>query len=218
MNDSSKTVRVSQGIKVFGSAVVRVVPDTASVVVAVTRLEEQPKDAFAKAHAGAKAVHDYLKSAAIDDVRSSRITLKQEYRYQSGENRFVGYQAKLGYSIIVRDLDKVEGLLIGLIEAGANELTSVTFETSRLKEVREDARQRAVSAARSKAEIYAAAANITIGSITLIEDVNPEELTARYESHIHREPFVDDPGDTKAVDPGAIAVGAAVNMVFEIGP
>ncbi|MEQ8788610.1 MAG: SIMPL domain-containing protein [Pirellulaceae bacterium] len=210
------TTRAANGIKVFGSAIVRVAPDTASIAVAVTRLEKEPKKAFSKAHAGARAVHDYLKSAAVDDVRSSRITLTQEHQYRNGENKFLGYQARLGYSIVVRDLDRVEELLIGLIDAGANELTSVTFETSRLKDVREDARRRAIAAARHKAEVYAAASDVGVGAVVLIEDVNPDVLTGRYEGHVHREPMIDDPGDIKAVDPGAITVGAAVNVVFEI--
>ncbi len=209
-------MRVSSEIKVFGSAIARVAPDTASIVVAVTRLEKRPKDAFAKAHDGARAVHDYLKSAAIEDVRSSRITLTQEHQYRNGEERFLGYQAKLGYSVVLRDLDRVEELLIGLIDAGANELTSVTFETSRLKDVREDARKRAIAAARYKAEVYASASGISVGNVVLIEDMNPDVLTGRYEGHVHREPVIDDPGDIKAVDPGAITVGAAVNVVFEI--
>ncbi|MCA9194150.1 MAG: SIMPL domain-containing protein [Planctomycetales bacterium] len=213
---NDKTTRVTTGIKVFGSAIIRVAPDVASIAVAVTRLEKQPKDAFSKAHTGARAVHDYLKAASIDDVRSSRITLTQEHQYRNGENKFLGYQAKLGYSIVVRDLDRVEELLIGLIEAGANELTSVTFETSRLKVVREDARKRAIAAAREKASVYAIASGVAVGEVILIEDMNPEMLSGRYEGHVHREPVIDDPGDVKAVDPGAITVGAAVNVLFEI--
>ncbi len=213
---NEKTAHVNSGIKVFGSAIVRVAPDIASIAVAVTRLEKQPKAAFSKAHAGARTVHDYLKSASIDDVRSSRVTFTQEQQYRNGENRFLGYQARLGYNIVVRDLDRVEELLIGLIDAGANELTSLTFETSRLKEVREDARQRAIAAAHNKADVYATASNVAVGEVILIEDVNPETLSGRYEGHVHREPVIDDPGEVNAVDPGAITVGAAVNVVFEI--
>ena len=33
---------------------------------------------------------------------------------------------------------------------------------------------------------------------------------------MHREPEIDDPGEIKAVDPGAITVGGAVSILFEI--
>jgi len=52
-----------------------------------------------------------------------------------------------------------------------------------------------------------------------IEDVNPESLTGRSEGHTYREPApVDDAGEPGAIDPGAIAVGAAVNVVYAIAP
>src|SRR5262249_17776257 len=116
----------------------------------------------------------------------------------------------------------VEELLIGVIDAGVNELTSLTFQTSRLKEVRADARRRAVSAAREKAEIYAAAAGVALGEVRAIEDVNPDRLTGpdglrgRLEVHSQREPEIDDTGDITAIDPGAITVGAAVVLLFAI--
>jgi uncharacterized protein YggE len=217
MNDVNRPFRSSSGVKVFGSAIVRVTADTASILVGISRVEKKPKDAFANARSGAQAIHTYLQRAGIKDFGSSRVTLSQKFEYTGRENRFVGYEAKIGYSIILRDLDRVEEVLAGLIDAGANELTSVTFQTTRLKEIRADARRRAVAAAREKAELYCTAAGMSVGRVVAIEDVNPEELSGRYEGHVHREPIIDDPGELKAIDPGAITVGAAVNVIYEIG-
>ena len=46
--------------------------------------------------------------------------------------------------------------------------------------------------------------------------MNLEFLSGRSEDHIYREPDIDDPGELRAIDPGAITVGAAVKIVFEI--
>ncbi|HEV3261173.1 MAG TPA: SIMPL domain-containing protein [Gemmataceae bacterium] len=216
MRDSNSPVLTPLRVKVFGSAVVRVAADSASIVIAVSRIEKEPKDAFANVRRGAQAVHACLQRAGIKDFGASRVSLSQEFRYTGGENRFIGYQAKIGYSIILRDLDRIEELLTALIDAGANELTSVTFQTTRLKEVRADARRRAVTAAREKAELYCTAAGVSIGRVVAIEDANPETLSGRHEGHVHQEPAADDPGELKAIDPGAITVGAAVNVVYEI--
>lgn len=217
MGDESNPIRILHGIRVFGSAVVRVAPDTASIVVAVSRLEKQPEAAFAKAREGAQTVNAFLHKAGIKDFGSSRVTLSQEFRYSQGENRFVGYKAKLEFNVVLRQMDKLDSLLSGLIAAGANELTSVTFQTTRLKDLRADARRRAVAAARAKAELYCQAAGVAVGSVVAIEDVNPELLSGRSEGHTYREPApVDDTGEPAAIDPGAIAVGAAVNVVYRI--
>jgi hypothetical protein len=36
-----------------------------------------------------------------------------------------------------------------------------------------------------------------------------------YEGDVHREPVIEDPGELKAIAPGAITVGAAFNVVYE---
>src|SRR5215212_2865271 len=183
--------KLQSGVKVFGSAVVRVAPDTASIVVAVSRLEPKPEAAFAKAREGAQGVTAYLHKAGVQDFGSSRVTLSQEFRYANGENKFVGYQAKIEFHVVLREMDKVDAVLAGLIAAGANTLTSVTFQTTRLKELRAEARRRAVAAAREKAELYCGAAGIAAGRVLAIEDVNPESLSGRNEGHVRREPVAD---------------------------
>jgi uncharacterized protein len=217
MGDDGNAIATTHGVRVFGSAVVRVTPDTASILVAVSRTEQKQEVAFAKAREAGQAVNAYLRKAGIKDFGSSRVTLSQEFRYANGENRFVGYQAKIGFNVVVREIDKVDALLSGLIAAGANDLTSVTFQTTRLQEIRADARRRAVAAARAKAELYCEAAGVAVGNVLAIEDVNPELLSGRSEGHTYREPVTADDADASgAIDPGAITVGAAVSVVYRI--
>lgn len=217
MDDDHTDVRSVPGVKVFGSAVARVSPDTASIVVAVSRIEQKPETAFARAREGAQAVNAFLRKTAIQEFGSSRVTLSREFRYTNGENRFVGYRAKIEFNVVVREMDTVEAVLSGLIEAGADELTSVTFQTTRLKELRAESRRRAIAAAREKAELYCQAAGVAVGGVLAIEDVNPESVSGRAEGHTYREPApVDDSGEPGAIDPGAITVTAAVNVVYRI--
>src|SRR5262245_103042 len=164
----NKTGRISSRVTAFGSAVLRVGPDTASIVVAVSRIEQKPEAAFVKAREGAQAVNAYLHKTAIKDFGSSRVTLAQEFRWTNHENRFVGYRARIAFNVVLREMDIVESVLTGLIAAGANELTSVTFETTRLKDLRADARRRAVVAAREKAELYCKAAGVRLGQVLAI--------------------------------------------------
>jgi uncharacterized protein YggE len=55
---------------------------------------------------------------------------ERQFRYSNGENRFVGYKAKIEFNVVLSEMDKVDPLLSGLIAAEANELTSVTFQTT----------------------------------------------------------------------------------------
>jgi uncharacterized protein YggE len=112
-------------------------------------------------------------------------------------------------------LDRMEDVLSGIVDAGVNEIESVDFQTTRLKEVRADARRRAIDAAHEKAENYCTAAGVNLGKIIHIEDVNPDTLHGR-EGHVTREIQPDDTGEVQVFDPGSITVGAAVSLAFEI--
>ena len=136
MDEVHADIRSLPSVKVFGSAVARVSPDTASIIVAVSQTEQEPEKAFTKAREGVQAVNAFLRESAIQEFGSSRVSLSRESRYTSGESRFVGYKAKIEFNVVLREMDTLEILLSGLIGAGANELTSVTFQTTRLKELR----------------------------------------------------------------------------------
>lgn len=206
------------GISVFGSSIIRVEPDIASLNFGVSRLEQHPRDAFREAREAAQAVRAYLDQHNVEEVSSSRVTLTQSFRYSGGEQRFIGYLARVAFHVIMGDLERVEEILIGVVDAGANEIHSTGFHTSRLKEIRAEARRRAMSAAREKAEIYCDAAGVTLGSVVHIEDVNPDLLRLRgmHESR-EQDSHADDEGPIRAFDPGSITVEGAVMVAFALG-
>src|SRR5262245_30407366 len=206
------------GVKVFGSAVLRVEPDVASLKFAVSRQAKQPKSAFQETHKAVKSVRAYLTQAGAGDVAASRITLSRTFEYSGGRQQPTGYSAQVAFNVLVRDLDRMEDLLVGVVDAGANEINAVEFRTSRLLEHRAEARRRAVAAGREKAENYCRAAGVTLGAVVSIEDVNPEVLRGSREGHTSQEAPSDDTGPERAFAPGSIVVGAAVSIVFGFEP
>ena len=203
------------GITAFGSAIIRVSPDIALLNFSVTRTHPTPKEAFDTVHEGATSVRRYLGTAEVDDVQSSHVGLSAEFRYDGTKQAFVGYKAVTRFRVLLKDLSKLEELLVGIVDAGVNSLGSVEMQTTQLKEIRARARRQAVVAAREKAELYCDAAGVKLGSVLHIEDVNPDSLRG-YEGHAMREISLEDSGETQAFDPGSIAVNAAVLMAFAL--
>ena len=199
------------GINVFGSSLIRVEPDIASLNFAVSRTQKHPKDAFKEVREASQSVRKYLERAKIDDVNTSRISISQTYKYASGEQKFLGYTAKVVFHVLLHQLDQMEELLSGLVDAGVNELQDVEFQTTKLKETRADARRQAIGAAREKAENYCNAAGVELGKVIHIEDVNPDNLGGR-ESHVE----MGIASKAQAFDPGSITVSAAVIVAFRI--
>jgi uncharacterized protein YggE len=203
-------------VKVFGSAVLRVEPDLASLQFAVSRQSKKPKDAFRETHEAVKVVRAYLSQAGIGNVAASRISLARSYEYSGGRSQPSGYQACVSFNVVLGDLDRVEDVLVSIVDCGANEIGSVEFRTSRLKEYRAETRRRAVAAAREKADVYCRAAGVSLGAVLSIEDVNPNAVRGTGEGSTASEVTTDDTGPDRALAPGSIIVAAAVTIVFAI--
>lgn len=215
MYGSSQAIPSPFGVTVFGSAVLRVAPDVVSISCAVSRIEKKPDAAFAQARKGAQSVHECLSKLKVAEFGASRITLAQEHRYIKDQEKFLGYEARVGFRVQISELDRVEPIVCALVEAGANEIERVSFETTRLKEVRSEARRLAVAAAREKASNYCRAASVALGRVLHIEDANPDMMQSRG-GHVRQESISDDEGGGKAFDPSSIQVSAAVFVAYEL--
>lgn len=209
----------------FGSHVLRVTPDRAAITVVINRLAAEPADAFGEAREATARVRGFLRAQAIPDreVRSSRITLETRYRRVGGVQEFVGHRASVEVSVALDELDKLEVLLVGLVENGADQVQQVRFHTSRLRELRATARVAALKAARQKAELYCEAAGVALGKVMHIEDADPTRVGRRGYGHMVDRDVLDtaetaDAADNPsgAYDPGAVSVNGAVVASFAI--
>jgi uncharacterized protein YggE len=221
MFETSLTIENPYGLSVFGSALLKVSPDSALVNASVTRVEQRPSDSFSKAKEGARAVADFLRRSKIDEFGTSRISLIREIRFVGNEQRFLGYKATVDFTVRITALDRLEEVVTGVVEAGANEIASIRFHTSALKDLRAQARRLAIEAAKEKAAIYASAAGVRLGGIIHIQDVNPQVLqqSERFRGHGQGQPLqelIDHDGDKQTLDPSAIEVTAAALVAFSL--
>ncbi len=204
------------GVSVFGSAVIRVEPDLVALQFGVSRHAAKPRDALRDAQQAAQVVRTFLTKAGVTDVASSHLTLSQITEYVNGRHKPTGYLARITFNVVLTDLNKMEEVVVGVVDAGANDIGSTDFRTSRLKELRMEARRRAVAAAREKAENYCRAAGVTLGAVTGITDQNPEAIRGTHEQNVSREEPSDDSAAARALAPNAIPVGAAVSVTFAL--
>ncbi len=204
-------------VKVFGSAVLRVAPDRVSLQFSVRRQCKQPGGAFRDTRQAVRLVREYLGQAGVKDVASSHVSLARNYEITGGNRVPAGYVAFVSFNVVLAELDRMEDILSGVVDAGASEIASTEFRTSLLKEYRAEARRRAVDAAREKAEIYCRAAGVSLGPVLRLEDVNPATLRGTGEGHTDAEEPPDDSEALRSLAPGSIVVGAAVWIAFAIG-
>ena len=72
--------------------------------------------------------------------------------------------------VTLRQVDKLSDVLVAALDAGATTVDDVTFSTTRLRELRDQARAMAVQAAMEKAHDLAGAVSLTTGDVQSINE------------------------------------------------
>jgi uncharacterized protein YggE len=170
-------------ISVTGEATVSVPPDLAQIDGGVTTEAKTAREASDTNNAAMGKVLLALKGAGIDekDFQTSRLSLQPQYApNRSGPNAVVGYRASNRVTIRLRDVTQVASVIDVLVAAGANELGGINFTVSAASKLLDDAREQAIADARRKAEIYAKATGVTLGSpLSISEDGSPGPMPYR---------------------------------------
>ncbi|PJJ96178.1 hypothetical protein CO611_09750 [Lysobacteraceae bacterium NML03-0222] len=120
-----------------------------------------------------RKVLDALKQAGIAerDIQTSGISLSPQYRYSENQPpRVTGFQANNRVQVKVRELEKLGSIMDILVRAGANELHGPAFELDKPEAARDEARSRALTEARRRAERYASELGLKVRRIVSIDE------------------------------------------------
>ncbi|WP_369257860.1 SIMPL domain-containing protein [Streptomyces sp. R35] len=209
----NQTIRQPWGLSVFGTGSVQAEPQLARLKLAVDLLAPTADKAFDKAGTAVSALRETLRRHGIPDakVSGSRLSLKSAYDGYGADRKFLGYRCMATFTIETTNLDALQQLIVDAVNAGANHVDDVLFDVQDKSALRDEARRRAVEAARRKAGVYAEAADVSLGPVVHVEDVDPESVTP-YRGHGQNA------GGTGGGDlaPGMVEVAAAVWLGFSL--
>jgi uncharacterized protein len=205
---------VQRLVTVTGSAEVEAVPDLATITAGVETQGPTAREALGANTEAMAAVFAALDAAGIAarDRQTSQLNLNPVYEpYRDGAQepqRVIAYQASNMVTVRVREVGKLGAVIDALTSAGANRLYGVGFEVSEPRASLDTAREEAVADARSKAELFARAAGVTLGAVRSIRESTgmggPEPLRARAMA------------EAAPVAEGTVTLTADVEVVFEI--
>ncbi|QNQ09505.1 SIMPL domain-containing protein [Sphingomonas alpina] len=114
-----------------------------------------------------------LKRAGIvaRDVSTSNVGLNPQYRYVENQAPVVtGYQATNTVSVRFRDIAKSGAILDALVKEGANQIDGPNLAIDNPDAALDEARADAVKRARTRAELYARAAGMSVSRIVSIAE------------------------------------------------
>jgi uncharacterized protein YggE len=202
-------------ISTSGHGEVRAVPDMAEVRAGVTTTAPTAAQALAANSSRMQSVFAALRKMGVPEKNIQTTNFYISPQYTNGENntprRLTGYQVSNDVTVRLEDVGKVGGALDALVAAGANQMNGISFSIQNPAPVLERARAEAVADARTRAETYAKAAGVSLGTILSISEGGGEAPR----------PVMYRMAPTMAAAPPPIAAGeqsisADVAMVWEI--
>ncbi|MBI2764239.1 MAG: SIMPL domain-containing protein [Chloroflexi bacterium] len=206
-------------ISVTGTGRVVISPDIADLRLGVSIIAKTVKDARA---ANASAMTDVITSLrklgiAERDIQTTILSLQPVYDYSTNSNvpRLTGYNLSNGIAVTIRNLDVVGDAIDGALGAGATTMDGVTFRVEDQAAAERQAREAAMAEAKSKAQILAAAAGVSItGVASISETVAPIPYPVYYGALAGAAQAQD---ARTPVQPGTNEVSVTVAVVYVMG-
>ena len=160
-----------RSIQVSGTAVVNVVPDRVLIQMGVQSNGTTPQNVETTNSITINSVIQALKTLGIEEKDIVTDWYVIEPLYEDYSSLYIkGYRIHNLVAITLRDIAKVNQVIIAALNAGANQVVNVEFYLSDLRKYRDQARQLAMVAAQEKAGDLASAAGAETGCVMNINE------------------------------------------------
>lgn len=218
-------------INVTGEGKVAIKPDIALFTTAVVTQSTEIGTAQSENTRRLNEVLAYLKSNGVEekDLKTIGYSINPQYQFDSrpciqvfpspcpqNPPRIVSYEVRHTIEVKVRDLNKIDDLLAGVVEKGANEVSSIQFDVDDKEKVLRDARKKAIENAKAKAEILAKDLGVRLTKIVAFSESSGGPIFGRSLEALGKE---GDLGGAVApapqIEPGEQEIRSFVNVVYE---
>ena len=134
------------------------VPDVAIISAGVVSRSGSASGALQEVANRMNQVLVALKRAGVQDsdIQTSNVSLNPEYRYPENQSpQLTGYTASNSVTVRFRDIRVSGKILDALVAQGANQISGPSLVIDKPEAALDEARVKAIAAARSRAELYA---------------------------------------------------------------
>jgi uncharacterized protein YggE len=196
-----------------GTGTVTLVPDMASFSAGITTQDALVTMAQAANSAAMQAVLDTLRSLGVsgDDLRTDSYSVYPVYNYDTSTPTVTGYEVSNTVTVVVRDLDQLPSLLDAAVEAGANNVYSLSFQSSEQPAAYEQALKAAAQDALRKAALIAQAIGREAG-----DTLSLTEISSASEPYYGVRAYAMESSFATPIESGLISVSAEVQSVVEM--
>jgi uncharacterized protein YggE len=149
------------------------VPDVAVISTGVVTRSATAGGAIQQAATRMARVRAALKAAGVEDrdIQTSNLSLNPEYTYANNQPpKLNGYTASNQLSVRFRDIANAGKIIDALVAEGANQINGPTLTIDKPEAALDEARVKAVAAARARADLYARSLGLRIVRVVSISE------------------------------------------------
>ena len=163
-----------QGIWVTGTGEVSVTPDIAVLSLGIVAQETTVAEAQAKASEAMAQVMQALTDSGIarKDIQTGSFSISQRTRWDDMRqtDSITGYRITNMVTVKIRDMEEIGSVIDSAIQAGGDliRINGINFSVEEPSKYYEEVREKAMDAAKNKAEELAKLAGVTLGTPTYI--------------------------------------------------
>lgn len=211
-------------VAVGGEGEVTAKPDRARVTMGVTQLGADVKATEADVSKVVRACVAELRALGARDeqLSTSGVSIQPEYVWDEKDRRqrLVGYRVSREITVVVTDLEKLGDVLLRATKSGVNQVQPPLLESSKAKELEQQALVKAAEDARAKARLLAETLGAKLGAVRSIaaDDTGPMPPPMPLRGKAMQMEAADSGGTEMGLVTGEIRVRAAVSAEFDLVP
>jgi len=209
--DTSKTTRVV----VSGDSIVQAQPDTAIITVSVVTQAQRAIDAQQQNATKSQSLVQTLKvsAGATAEIKTSGYSLQPQRVYKEGQPPAItGYEARNTVTVTMSELNKIGMIIDVATQAGANDVTGISFTLRQDRAARDQALKDATREAISKARLLAESLG---GRVLRIVEVQ-EDGYQRPQPVYQAEAYMRSNAATTPVEIGSLDITSRVLLIAEV--
>lgn len=210
-------------VAVSGQGEIAVMPDRARVRMGVTQLGADLPATEAKVHAIVRAFLTEARALGLKDerVNTTGASIQPEYIWDEKErnNRLVGYRVSRDVEVLLTDLDRLGDLMLRATKAGMNQVQPPQLESSKAREIQQQALVQAAQDAQARAKLLAESLGAKLGAVHSINTLETGTEPPMPKMTMAMRSDASGGNELMGLNAGEIRYGASVAAQFELlGP
>lgn len=166
---SQVTTQKTAAFSANGESIVTTIPDKVTINIGISHKNTTIKATQARANEIIDTITKKLGEMGVskDDVKTQNYSINPQYDYQRATQDIVGYTVDVSLQISLSDFEKLNQVIDMATAAGANQIGGIQFTLSDEKErqVRAEARAKAIDDAKANANELARLSGVKLGKV-----------------------------------------------------